>query len=180
MAVFRVQVFYQRGSTGKWTNVWHASAADIPTVQTAFSSQGVPDLLPLLDSSCTLKRYLVSDLDGDLFVSTEINSAGTSTASGDLLPLFNSAKVFLNDGTLGRPDLKYFKGLVTESVQTNGELNSTFSAAVDVLVTTLLDDMAGAGVPLCSIGGTEYVSASVQTDVQMRQMHRKRKKTVTP
>src|SRR4029453_5609940 len=106
MSVCGVQVFYQRGATGKWTNVWHASADDIPAVQTAFSSQGVPDLLPLLDSSCTLKRYLVSDLDGDLFVSTEINSAGTSTASGDLLPLYNSCKVFLNDGTLGRPDLK--------------------------------------------------------------------------
>lgn len=180
MPVFRVQVFYQRGATGKWSNVWHASAADIPTVQTAFTSQAVPDLLPLLDSSCTLLRYLVSDLDGDLFVSTEINSNGTSTASGDLLPLFNSVKALLNDGGLGRPDIKYFKGLVTESIQTNGDLNPATQSAFDVLVTTLLDDMAGAGVPLCSAEGNEYVSASIQTAVQMRQMHRKRRRTVAP
>lgn len=180
MAVFRVQVFYQRGTQGKWTNVWHADAADIPTVQAAMGSAGVPDLLPLLDSSCTLLRFLVSDLAGDLFVGTDVNAAGTSTASGDLLPLFNAVKVFLNDGTLGRPDLKYFKGLVTESVQTSGDLNPTFRSAVDVLVTTLLDDMAGAGVPLVSVAGDEYVSASVQSAVQMRQMHRKRRRRVAP
>lgn len=180
MAVFRVQVFYSRGVTGKWTNVWHVDGASIPDVANSFSATAVPDLLPLLDSSCQLVRYLVSDLAGVQFDSVDINEAGTSTASGDMLPLFNSVKVLLNDGQLGRPDLKYLKGLVTESVQTGGELNATFVSAVDVLVTTLLSDMSANATPLCSEDGNEYVTASVQPAVQMRQMHRKRKRTVAP
>lgn len=178
MPIFRTQVFYKRGAQGKWSNVWHNEAADIPTLQAAWSSTGIPDLQPMLDSSAVIERFLISDLDGDLFVSTNVNAAGTSTASGDTLPLFNSVKVLFSDGGLGRPDLKYMKGLVTESVQTDGELSNTFQAAVDVLMTTLLNDMAGEATPFTSITGDEYVSASVQPAVQMRQMHRKRKKSV--
>lgn len=180
MPVFRIQVFYQLGTIGKWSNVWHALSADIPTLLTDVSAVMVPDLQPALHPDATLLRTLISDLDGDLFVTTEQNVGGSSSESGSLLPLFNSVKVLLNSGELGRPDLKYIKGFVTEDMQTDGVLEPTQQSAIDVRFTTLLSDMAAAGSPLVTLGGSEYVSASVQAAVQMRQMHRKRKKTVAP
>lgn len=177
MAVFRVQVFYKFGTLGKWSNVWHAESADIPTLLTDVSAVMVPDLQPLLHPSATLLRTLISDLAGDTFVSTEQNVGGSSADSASILPLYNSLKAFLNSDELGRPDLKYFKGFLTEAMQTDGELEPTVRSAADVRVTTLLSDMAAAGSPLVTLSGSEYVSASIQSAVQMRQMHRKRKRT---
>jgi hypothetical protein len=45
---------------------------------------------------------------------------------------------------------------------------------------TLISDMVAAGAPLVSEDNDQYISANGQPAVQMRQMHRKRKKTVTP
>ena len=177
MPVFRIQVFYKLGTIGKWSNVWHASAADIPALLTDVSAVMVPDLQPLLHPSGTLLRTLISDLAGAEFVSTEQNVGGSSSDSASLLPLFNSMKAFLNSAELGRPDLKYFKGFLTEAMQTDGVLEPTVRSAADVRVTTLLSDMSAAGSPLVTFGGSEYVAASIQSDVQMRQMHRKRKKS---
>lgn len=177
MTIFRVQVNYTRGTTGKWSNVWHVSAADIVTAASTFLSTAVPDLLPILDNSAELASFLVSDLAGSQFVTQPVNAAGTSSASGDLLPLFNSLKALFPDGSLGRPDYKYFKGFVTESVQTNGILNSGTVTAVEGLLTTLITDMDAASVPLVSDDNDQYASATVQSAVQMRQMHRKRRKS---
>ena len=177
MTIFRVQVFYQRSLREKWSNVWHNNAADMSTLQTRFSSIAVPDLLSILHPDCTLVRYLISDLAGDTFLTTEIGDAGTSADSGDMLPLFNSVKVLFNDGSFGRPDLKYFKGVLTESLQTDGELTPAFRTAMDVSVTTLLSDMDAGNCPFVSITGDEYATASVQSEVQMRQMHRRRRRT---
>jgi len=180
MTVFRVQVNYTRGSTGKWSNVWHVDAADLLTAATVFETQGVPDLLPILDNTAQIASLLTSDPATNAFITTPINAAGTSSASGDLLPLFNSLKAFFPSPTFGRPDYKYFKGFVTESVQTNGDLNSGTVTAVEALLATLISDMDTNSAPLVSINGEAYASANVQVAVQMRQMHRKRKKTPTP
>ncbi len=176
MPVFRVQVNYQRGTTGKWSNVWHVNAADITTASDAVAGFMVPDLLPLLDNSAQIVSTLISDEASTQFVTTPVGANGTSTASGDLLPLYNSAKVFFSDGSLGRPDYKYFKGFVTESIQTNGDLTSGAIGVLETRMTTLIADMDANGAPLVSTDNDPYASASAQTAVQMRQMHRKRKK----
>jgi hypothetical protein len=180
MPVFRVQVNYKLGVTGKWSNVWHVSGADLTGAADAFETEGAPDLLPLLDNSATMVSLLVSDEAGPTFLTRNLNAAGTNTGSGDLLPLFNSCKAFFDDGSFGRPDYKYFKGFVTESIQTAGVLTSGAQGYVVSQLGTLIADMITAGYPLVSSDNDQYATASVQADVQMRQMHRKRKKTVTP
>ena len=180
MPVFRVQVFYQLGALGKWSNVWYANSADIPTLQGDVSATMVDDLKAMLHQNCTLLRFLISDLAGTDFVTTEVGENGTNANDDELLPLFNSAKVLFNDGGLGRPDLKYMKGLLTEAIQNNGNLTPAFRGALDVLMTTLLSDMSATSSPLCSREGGEYVAASVQQAVQMRQMHRRRRRIVAP
>lgn len=178
--MFRLQVNYVLGVTGKWSNVWHVSATDIPAVETAVNDALVPDLLPALDNQATLKSVLISSESDDTFTTVNVNSAGTNSGSGDLLPLFNSAKVLFDDGSLGRPDYKFVKGFVTEGEQTNGQLTTGASGALKTIFDALIADMDAAGAPLVSEDNDAYVSSSVQTAVQMRQMHRKRRKAVAP
>ena len=181
MAVFRIQVNYRRGLTGKWSNVWHVNAADLDTAAAAFTDQMAPDLLPALNNGCVLVSGLISAEGSNAFRTIPINTNGTSSFTGDSLPLFNSMKVLFSDGSDGRPDYKYIKGLITEALaQTDGVIGDTDAAAFEALFDSLISDMDTAGAPLVSLDNDPYASSSVQREIQMRQMHRKRKKVVAP
>lgn len=174
MAIFRVQVFYNRGLSGKWTNVYHVNAADIDAANAAAADTLAFGLLSLLDSSCILEKVLVSDLAGAAFITTALNLAGTSSASGDVLPLFNSMKALFPTTGIGRPDAKFMKGFITESITTNGQINGATITAVVADLAALITDMAAVGATLCSREGDAWGAPSIQPAVQMRQMHRKR------
>ncbi len=180
MSVFRVQVNYAHGTKGKWSNVWHVNSTTLIAAADSFETQGVPDLLPLLHNACTLDSILVSSLADDTFITRPINTNGTSADTAQLLPLFNSIKVFLVDESNGRPDYKYFKGYLTENMQDDGVLSGGTLAAVETAILALADDMNTDSSPLVSLDNDQYVSVSVQPAVQMRQMHRKRRKVVAP
>lgn len=176
MAVYRVQVFYQLGLSGKWTNVYHVSAPGIADAITAVDAGMTAPLLSVLDPQATLVKYLISDLAGVQFATIPKGLIGTSTAAGDLIPLFNSVKVYISAGAFGKPDYKFIKGFVTESIQTNGILTAGAQGYVDTAVQTMVNDMITAAVPLVSENGTPWASVSVQAAVQMRQMHRRRRR----
>lgn len=176
MPVYRVQVFYQLGLAGKWTNVYHVQAAGIADAAGDFDAAATAPLLQILDPQATLVKYLISDLVGTQFVTVTKGLNGTSTAAGDTLPLFNSVKVLITAGAFGRPDYKFYKGFITESIQTNGILTPGSMGYVDTAVQTMINDMITAGSPLVSENGNAWGQASVQAAVQMRQMHRRRKK----
>ena len=180
MAVFRIQANYLFGTTGKWSNVWHCTADTIGDVIVAVDTVMKGPLLSALSTACTLVSFLVSDPDGPAFLTVTENAAGTNGDTGTLLPLFNSAKVLFPAADLGRPDLKYIKGFVGENTQTAGVLDSGFVTALDNIITGMLEDMDANGTPLGNESGVAYSVASVQPAVQMRQMHRKRRKVVTP
>jgi hypothetical protein len=180
MPIFRVQVNYTKDTVNKWSNVWHVSAATITDAAAAFETEGVPNLLGYLHNDCQLASLLVSDEAGSAFITVPINAAGTSLAADGLLPLFNSMKVFFQDGSLGRPDYKYIKGYLTEAFTEDGIVAPAVIAGVVTAFGTLISDMVAAGAPLVSEDNDQYISANGQPAVQMRQMHRKRKKTVTP
>ena len=177
MALFRAQVNYHRGTNEKWSNVYHCDAASMLVAEAAWQSTGVPDLQPLLDSTCSISTVLLSDPAGPSFVTIPINVGGSKTTSGDLLPLYNTAKVLIPTPGFGRPDIKYLKGNVAEGDQTAGVLTTTATGEIDTRFTTLITDMAAAGAALVSDTGEAYSNCSVQPAVQMRQMHRKRRKT---
>lgn len=177
MAVFRVQVNYTFGASGKWSNVWHISAPTIGEAQIAFESFGVPDLLPMLSNDCLLASFLISDELSTEFITVPVNAAGTSAEPGELLPLFNSAKVLFTDGSLGRPDYKFIKGYLTEGSQADGVIEPATITSLTALMSTLIADLDGDGEPLVSADNDQYLNASVQPAVQMRQMHRRRRRT---
>lgn len=180
MPVFRVQIHYTFGASGKWSNVWHVSADNLIAAEFGVRTVIVPDLLPLLHNNCQLASILVSDESSSDFITTPINTNGTSAAADELLPLFNSVKALFSDGSLGRPDYKFFKGLLTESMQADGIIPSGVTSDLDDLLEALITDADDGSIPLVSADNDQYASASVQPAVQMRQMHRKRRRTPAP
>lgn len=179
MAIFRVQVHYKQGITGKWSNVYHVQAAAIDTAASVFATEATPVLLQLLHPDCTMDRLLTSNPITKQFIITPIDEPGTSADSGSLLPLFNSVRVLFPVPGFGRPDLKYLKGFLTETLVEDQKLTPTTATGIDNQFTALVDLMDTNGVPLCSESGELYQLVVVQDEVQMRQMHRKRRKKAT-
>jgi len=176
VAIFRTQVFYSHPSLGKWSNVYHVSAANLLTARVAFEGNVVPELLQILNTACTLIGLLVSALDSDDFSELALNLPGEDAGGGTLLPLFNSVKVLIQPANLGRPDVKFVKGFLTEDTHSAGSCTSGAQTAVDAAFTTFIGAMDLNTTPLVSEDGAEWVSASVQGAVQMRQMHRRRRR----
>jgi hypothetical protein len=177
MAVFRIQIFYQRGLTEKWTNVYHADGSGLLDIDAAVTDNMITPLLSLLDPSCSILKYLVSSLTDDTFIERAVNEPGTHFGSGSLLPLFNSMKALFQPADFGRPDLKYYKGLIGEDNSGAGLVSGGQASDADTALTTMIADMTADGASLCSENGSTWSNVSIQSAIQMRQMHRKRKKT---
>lgn len=180
MTVFRVQVHYKFGVSQKWSNVWHVNAGDLLTAATEFNINAVEPLLDLLHPSCTMARLLVSNPATKQFTIVDVNQFGTSADSGDLLPLFNCVRVIIPVAGFGRPDLKYLKGFLTETLIDGDIIEPTAATGIDNQLTAVIGLMTAAGAPLCTEAGEGYTNVSVQSLVQMRQMHRKRRKKAAP
>lgn len=174
-----MQVHYKLGTLGKWSNVWHTSTSTIDNAASVWATEAVPVLLPLLHQDCTLDRLLVSNPLTKQFIIVPVNEQGTSGDSGSLLPLFNSARVLFPVPGFGRPDLKYLKGFLTETLVEDMNLLSTTSTGIKNQLNALIDLMDTNSVPLTSETGQLYSAAVVQDAVQMRQMHRKRRKKIS-
>jgi len=178
MAQFLIQVKYQQGTGAKWSNVWRVDAADLAVAAAAASGTLAPDLLPILDTSCLIAEVLTSTPGTPgAFISAALGLAGTNSSSGSLLPLFNSAKVLFPILSGGRPDLKYFKGYLTEASTEGGIIGSGTLTGLASVLESLIIDMADAGATLVENGGTNYSVVTPQAAVQMRQMHRKRRRS---
>lgn len=181
MAVFRCQVFYQRGEGDKWTNVYHLSGTTLHGALIAAANTLVPGLLPLLHASCRIVKVLVSSLSDDTFEESSIEQAGTSAFTDSVLPFFNSVKAKFNTSGTGRPDLKFYKGWLTEALNDSGVITSLDLSDFTDALNQLIIDMNSESYDLSSENGDLWSTsgATVQPAIQMRQMHRKRRH-VTP
>lgn len=178
MAVFEIQVKYQRGIGEKWSNVWRVDAADLLTASSAGNGAFLSDLTPLLDSSCKIVEVLARTpgVPG-AFITTALDLAGTSTGSGSILPLFNSVKVLFPDIAGGRPDYKYLKGFLTESISENEQVSSGALGVVESQLIAAIGALSDAGAPPVNPRGHNYSLVTPQAAIQMRQMHRKRRRS---
>jgi hypothetical protein len=177
VGVFRVQPHYIRGANEKWSNVWHCFAASVVDAGDAATGVMLDPLRSVLNPDCTLVDFLISDESSSAFSVISVNQIGTSDAGGDMLPLFNSVKV-LFPVSLGRPDLKYIKGFLTEDLQTDGNVNSATVGGVATIFQDLINAMVANSTGLCTGDGVGYGTTAVQIPVQMRQMHRKRRRVI--
>jgi len=178
VAQFLIQIKYQRGVGEKWSNVWRVEAADLFTASAAALDTLAPALAIFLNPSCQIVEVLTSTpgVPG-AFISAAEAIVGTNTGSGGILPLFNCVKVLFPLLGGGRPDLKYLKGLLTESNSGDEQVNSDVLTGIISGFTTLISEMADAGATLVDNSGANYSVVTPQSAIQMRQMHRKRRRS---
>jgi len=157
--------------------VYHVSAADLLTARDAFVGNAVPELLDILNTACTLIGLLVSALDSDQFSELTLNEGGADSSGGTLLPLFNSVKVIIQPTNLGRPDIKFIKGYLTEDTHSTGIVSSGAQTTIETAFVNMITAMDTNTTPLVSEDGSEWVVGITQAAVQMRQLHRRRRHT---
>lgn len=96
----------------------------------------------------------------------------------DYLPLFNTVRLNLQTAD-SDPGRKYFRCPVPELQQTNGVLVPSYITFLSTQVATYLV-AENALEHLVTPKGNRVTSATIFPNVQMRQLHRRRKKKVTP
>jgi len=181
MAITRLQVFYSGPQLQKWSNVYHVDAPSLADAAVAFTDNMQEPLRVLLHVSCSLVKALFSSTTDDTFLEVPINAGGASGDTDQMMPLFNSIKtLFVTEG-LGRADYKFLKGILTDDANEGGFVASSVKTAVLAAFTSIVSEMSINSAPLISESGDLWTGASVQDAIQMRQMHRRRKRTiVTP
>lgn len=178
MAQFLIQLKYQRGTSEKWSNVWRVESASLSVAAAAAVDTLAPAMAHLLDSSCKIVEALTrTPGTPGAFITAALSIVGSSTGSGSILPLFNTAKVLFPILSGGRPDYKYLKGFLTESITEDEQISSTTLSGITTVLTGMISDMATAGATLVDNGGSNYSEVTPQAAVQMRQMHRKRRRS---
>jgi hypothetical protein len=175
----KIQVFMTLSGDRFWTNVFHVNATDIDAAAAFANIVLAPTLALPMDGSFKVVKTLVSHLADDSFVTTPMSLPGGASGSA-YLPLFNTVRILISVAGHGRNDSKYLRGIISEINQTNGQLESATVSAMAALYDTLITDASASGVDLVDSQGNLWQTATCQQAIQMRQLHRKRKKVVVP
>ncbi len=130
-----------------------------------------------LNEAFSCVKTVVNHLADDTFVTTSLSQVGAVT--GDFIPLFNTVKVDITVAGHGRNDGKFVRGWLHEGVISEGKIDSSVRTAFEGVFSGLITDSTAAGVDLVDLDGNLWLTASVREAIQMRQLHRRRKK-VTP
>lgn len=181
MAIFEVRVVLKFGDR-HWENVYHVdtvAAEDVaPEVITALFDFYVSRTISLFVIERIVRRVLGTH---DEFVESLFNTPGAvSAGDGDAMPLFNTVKVLLQ-GAIGRPGVKYLRGMIFGDSLSGDEglIDAALVTALQTAWDTMQNSVETAGQHLV-FGAADKVctTAVVENFVQMRQQHRKRRRSV--
>lgn len=179
-ATDKIQVFMTQTGERFWTNVFHVNALTILDAAAFANITLVPLLAGPMDGTFRVVRTLVSHIADDTFVTTPMNIPG-GQAGSPYLPLFNTIKVLIGVQGFGRNDYKFLRGIITEGNQDNGRVIEPLRDSLTDAWNAAIGNGNASGVDLVDNAGNPWLLASVQESIQMRQLHRKRKKKpVTP
>lgn len=179
MAIFRAQIFKIFGTERPWTNVYHVDAATLLDASDAVIAQIVPFEQSILNVGAEIVKVLVSDPETDEFIGTALSLPGTNSTTS-LLPLFCTMRARINVAGFGRNDSKYYRGFLDESNTEDFLIDGATISAVEGLIDGLIGDMITASTPLVDNEGNAWQTSSVQSAVQDRQRHRRRRRVVEP
>lgn len=177
---FVVQIFKHAFNSRPWSNVYLIEAADL------LDAQGQADILVAAETQLhnpvvTYDRVRVSStvaLDS-VFEVTPLATIGQKpVGSTNYLPLFNAIRVDFHVIGGGRPSRKYYRAPVTEDDNVDGKLTTAALAAWQSLLDTFITSTVGAGVNWVDPQSQVIDAAAVYPDIAMRQLHRKRKRSV--
>lgn len=179
MAVWEVRTVVRYGDR-HWENVWHVeigSATDVPpALVDAFVTFGRNTLLDLYTLERVVRRPAGSH---DMFIEDIVGLAGILSSDGfKALPIFNVVKVLLQVG-LGRPGIKLLRGAIIDGdlLDEQFHLKPTFVTLIQNELNALYNAASDAACEIV-VGSTNKpsVTSNVDTTIQMRQPHRKRRK----
>lgn len=182
MPIFKIQSFKNiTGSDREWSNTYQVRAEFIEDVIAAITP--LPNRERALHANnVTLSRVRISDsVPGtDVFVIVPFNLVGTAydAAAFDTLPLFNTVRVDISVAGLGRPSRKFFRSPVGEQWIVDGNLDLTVVSLFNNQMNGLIADMAAGDCPLVDPDNQLWQTAVTKVAVQMRQLHRKRRRAV--
>jgi hypothetical protein len=179
MAVWEVRTIKQYGDRF-WENVWHLDiGADTDVSATMIDAFRDFDR-SLLRDIYTLARIVRRPAGTtDAFIEVILGLAGLLASTGKVLPLFNTVRILLNVGA-GRPGQKFLRGYLTDADLSGDDVHieSASVSQVEDAVFALLNTASSEGYTFVESGDDKPVSgAAVQALVQMRQLHRKRRRS---
>ena len=158
--------------------MYHIGADDIGLAALAAVTFIAPFEASILDTTATVFKVLTSDPASVDFIVDALAIAGTSVGGGSLLPLFNTLRALVRVDSFGRNDSKFYRGYLDESFTEDGLIAGATVTGVAGLLNTLMSDMSGNGTPLLADDSAAWLLATVQQEIQMRQLHRKRRRSL--
>lgn len=174
---WRIQITKHMGAE-EWSNDY---LTDLGTISDAhdFAVTLVQMEKALHQASVHFDYYRVSSvLVGDrVFQHIPINANGDVSVA-DSLPLFNTVRVDLQTAA-SDPARKYYRTPIAEGSQQNGVLVSDALNAITLVLFTFLGDPELYGNIVTTVGH-KVITGSVHDQVQMRQLHRHKRKKVVP
>lgn len=181
MAIWEVRAVFKYGDRF-WENVWHLDIGELEDFPVgaivAVSNFSLDTLLNVYELVKIVRRPAGTS---DAFVESIANTPGNRSAGADVaLPLFDTVRLVL-EGGVGRPGQKFLRGLLllNDIAASGGVLKPAVIALVEAAATTLISDLLADDVQIV-VGSTNKVvlSASAESDVQERQLHRKRRRSI--
>lgn len=165
--------------TEYWTNVYTVQAPAI-TEASGIANQIVQIERAVLVNGVTITKVrtsLAGEENPDQFIVTPVNQNGTyeETGVGQLLPLFNCARVDFSAG-MGRPARKYLRGLLKEG---NVDGSTLTSGLVTHINTNYVAPLIALGT-VAKQGGGFYTAGAVFVPIAMRQLRRGSRRRTTP
>lgn len=183
MPLFTVQVF-KEGYGEKWSNRYLIEASSLAAAVICAPAIATAERGVHLDT--VLFTYMrVSDLvaANDNYATIPVNNTGQTNASASALPLFNTVRVDIDVEGFGRPSRKYYRLPLMETDQDNHALSGTLVSAMAAMVNAMIaavDSAGGGDGELVDPDGQSWVTATTFPRVQMRQLHRKRRRAAPP
>lgn len=182
MADFKVQTFKViTGSDRPWTNDWYVGASNLgQAVATANLIHDFETAVHFANINFTHDLVSPWPVSGGGFTTVTRGDTGErAVESNAFLPLFNTVRLDLSAG-VGRPSPKYLRLPIAEIDQDNGMLASGTITLIQSALDDLFDAVDALGTALIQSSLADLLSGVVFPMVQMRQLHRKRKRTPAP
>lgn len=173
----RISIF-KKLSEERWSNDWLCVRADMDAAA-ALAVSLVNFEQRVHSSRVTFEYSLVATMaEGDrVFRHTPINLPGLMGINAlTMLPLFNTVRMDMAT-TDSDPCRKYFRMPLEESNQEDGKIIAATLTTLASAVTTYLNPVIALNA-LVSGKGNAVVSASFFNFIQMRQLHRRKRKKI--
>lgn len=180
MAVWEVRLVYRNGDRG-WENVWHVdTGADTdvdPALTLAFETFGLNTLLSIYNLQRIARRPAGTTNE---FIDVIVDAAGLLPIGSNVaMPLFNVIRLLLGGG-VGRPGSKLLRGalVAADVIDSQNHISTTLRGIIEAEAVTLFNAASAAGQTLVfGADNRPAVSPTTDSQIQERQLHRKRKKT---